>query len=257
MKKISINIVAALAILLTGCEKSTDYNATFYEPGASDARLKVIYASAYALNPLVQLSIDDVRVSGLITGRTPFPGGGYNTAGSSFPDYIVVAPGSRKFTVAIPKKNTNVDSVVLFTTQIMLEAGKNQTLNISDTLTKTKALLVTDFVEKPAPRTVKYRFVNLMPNVPLLDLYYGTTRVATGIAYNTPGVIFSMPVPAVNNLNWAIRETGTTATSTALAVYASASTVVTQRMFTAFAMGYKPSNLIATLRPYISFTINY
>jgi len=257
MKKRIINIItASLVLLFAGCEKSTDYNAVFSEPGANDARLKVIYASAYALNPLVQLSIDDVRVSGLITGRTPFPGGGYNTAGSNFPDYLVVAPGSRKFTVSIPKKGTNVDSVVLFSTQIAVEAGKSQTLNVMDTLSKTKTLVVTDVIEQPIGGTVKYRFVNLMPNAPLLDLYYGTTRVATGIAYNTPGIVFSMSVPAVTNLSWAIRETGTSATSTALAVYASANTVTNQRMFTAFAMGYK-SSTSATLKPYISFTINY
>lgn len=249
-------IAAGLVLLLAGCEKETGYTATFDQPGSNEARVKIIYASAYALNPLVQLSFDDVRVSPLITGRTPFPGGGYNTAGQNFPDYLVLEPGSRKFTVSIPKKGTAVDSIVLFTTQVNLEAGKSQTISVMDTLAKTKTMVVVDTVEMPGINTIKYRFVNLMPNAPLLDLYYGTTRVATGIAYNTPGVVFSMNIPTVNNLNWAIRESGTTATSTPLAIYASTSTVANQRMLTAFAMGYKGSTS-ATLRPYISFTINF
>ncbi len=250
-------IGAGLFLLLAGCEKETGYTATFTQPGSTDARVKIIYASAYALNPAVQLSFDDVRVSNLITGRTPFPGGGYNTNGSSFPDYLVLKPGTQKFTVSIPKRNTNVDSVVLFTTQVTLEGGKSQTLNVMDTLAKTKTLVVVDTIAMPALNTIKYRFVNLMPNVPALDLYYGTTLVATGVAYNTPGKVFTMNVPGVTNLQWIIRETGTGAAGAILAFYPSSSTVINQRMYTAFAMGYKGSAASANLRPYISFAINY
>lgn len=254
MKKILITAsIAALGFAFAGCEKSKDYKAPFVRTGADDALLKVIYASAYSANPSVQISIDDVRVSGLITGRTPFPGGGYNTAGSNFPDYMVVAPGSRKLSIAIPKKGTNVDSIVFYTTQIELRARGNHTLNVMDTLTKTKSVLVEDTVALPAPGTVKYRFINLMPNAPKLDLYYGTVRVATGIEYNTPGVVFVMPFQAASS--WNIRETGTSPTSTVLATYPTGSTMTDQRMFTAFAMGYKGSTS-ANLKPYISFSIN-
>lgn len=254
MKKIFINLsIAALALTFAGCEKSKDYKAPFVRTGADDALLKVIYASAYSANPSVQISIDDVRVSGLITGRTPFPGGGYNTAGSNFPDYLVVQPGSRKLTIAIPKKGTNVDSVVFYTTQIEVRAKANHTLNVMDTLTKTKSVLVEDTVALPAPGTVKYRFVNLMPNAPKLDLYYGTIRVATNVEYNTPGVVFTMPFQTA--AQWNLRETGTGPTGTVLAFYPSGSTMTDQRMFTAFAMGYKGS-ASTTLKPYISFTIN-
>lgn len=255
MKKTFINLLVAATILfLAGCEKNKDYTATFDRVAPTNSLLKVIYASAYSLNPLVQLSIDDVRVSGLITGRTPFPGGGYNTSGSNFPDYLALAPGNKKLSVAIPKRGTNVDSIVLFSTQITLENAKNYTLNISDTLAKTKALLVVDSVEQPAAGTVKYRFVNLMPNVPKIDLYYNSLRVATSVPYNTEGVVFSTPVFIAGT--WSIRETGTLPTSTALATFATGSTIANQRMFTAFAMGYKGSTT-TTLRPYISFTINF
>ncbi len=255
MKKTFINLLLAASVLMmVGCKKSKDYKAEFDRTGPNDALLKVIYASAYSLNPTVQLSIDDVRVSGLITGRTPFPGGGFNTSGANFPDYLSVSPGNRKFSVAIPKKGTNVDSVVLFTTQISLDKAKNYTLNIMDTLTKTKALLVVDSVEQPAPSTVKYRFVNLMPNVPRIDLYYNSLRVATNIAYNTEGVVFSLPVFIAGT--WSIRETGTAPASTALATYPTGGTIANQRMFTAFAMGYKGSTS-TTLRPYISFSVNF
>lgn len=256
MKKTFINLLLAASILsMAACEKSNDYKAEFDRTGPNNSLLKVIYASAYALNPTVQVSIDDVRVSGLITGRTPFPGGGYNSAGSNFPDYLALTPGARKFSIAIPKKGTNVDSVVLFSTQVTLERDKNYTLNIMDTLAKTKSLLVVDSVEQPKAGTTKYRFVNLMPNAPVLDLYYGTMLVATGVTYNTAGTVFSMNVDGVA-LTWAIRESPSTALSPTLATYASGNTVANQRQLTAFAMGYKGS-ASATLKPYISFTINW
>ena len=253
MKKTFIYASLALVVLSTGCKKEEGYKQGFESIGAEQARLKVIYASAYSANPLVQLSIDDVRVSHLITGRTPFPGGGYNTTGSNFPDYLNIQPGTRKFTVSIPKKGTNVDSVVFYTTQIEVKAGVQQTLQVTDTLTKTKSLVVVDSVQKPLPGLVRYRFVNLMPNVPKLDLYFGAVLIATNVEYNTAGFVIDMPVQTTQT--WSIRETGTLPTSTALATYPSGSTVANQRVLTAFAMGYKGSTS-ATLKPYISFAIN-
>lgn len=255
MKQKFLNLALVLGLAaLAGCEKYENYEAPFQTAQADKARLKVVYASAYATNPAVQLSIDDVRVSGLITGRTPFPGGGYNTTGSNFPDYLIVEPGTRKFSIAIPKVGTNVDSVLLYTTQVTVAGRVNQTLHVMDTFTKTKSLLVQDNISSPGKNMSRYRFVNLMPNAPLVDLYYGTVRVATGVAYNTPGVEFTLPTPATA-LAWTIRETGTLPTSTAMATYSSASTSTSDRVYTAFAMGYKGSAATNT-RPYISFSLN-
>jgi hypothetical protein len=254
MKKLLINSLLAASLFMAGCEKSKDYTAEFDISNANDSKLKFIYASAYLTNPGVQISIDGIRVSNLITGRTPFPGGGFNTAGSSFPDYLRVGSGTRDIKISIPKRLTNVDSIVLFNTQVTLDADKNYTLNISDTLAGTKSTLVIDTIQQPVDRTVKYRFVNLMPNVPRLDLYYGAELVARNIEYNTPGITFVLNVPSLS-LPWTIRETGTLPTSVALATFTSAATIGNQRMFTAFAMGYKGATLTTT-RPYISFTIN-
>ncbi|MEX0635209.1 MAG: DUF4397 domain-containing protein [Ferruginibacter sp.] len=255
MKKIFINsLIAATVLFVAGCEKSKEYKAPFEISDASQSKLKFIYASAYLANPGVQISIDGIRVSNLITGRTPFPGGGFNTSGSNFPDYLRVAVGARNIKISIPKRLTNIDSIVLYSTQVTLEANRNYTLNVMDTLTLTKSTLVSDTILQPTDGTVKYRFINLMPNAPRLDLYFGTKLMATNIQYNTEGITFVMDVPALNEA-WFIRETGTLPTSTALATYSSANTIRNQRMFTAFAMGYKGSAVTNT-RPYIAFTIN-
>ena len=250
--------MATIVLLNAGCykdPKDISYTATSTFNDPSKALLKINYLSAYSLNPSVQLSIDKVRVSGLISGRTPFPGGGYNVNGSNFPDYLAVKPGTLVLDVAIPKKVTNVDSVLLFTTPITLEATKNYTVHITDTLAKTKMVLVEDNINPPAVNEVKYKFLNMMPNVAAIDLYYGTTLVATKIPYLGSSPYFTMPSSTTVALAWSIREAGTSATSTALATYTSINTVINQRVYTAFALGYKGATATNT-KPYISFLLN-
>jgi hypothetical protein len=255
MKKISFyTFLVAILFIANSCNKDTEYVAdrTFTNPGT--ALLKINYASAYATNPSVQISINDVRVSSLITGRTPFPGGGYNTNGSSFGDYLAINPGTNTVSVSIPQKNTNVDSILLYKTTLTLEANKNYTLHVADTFTRTKSVLLTDNILLPEGNTSRFKFVNLMPNAPLVDLYYGTTKVASAVAYLGSSAEFSLPATPVVLASWAIRETGTSPTSTALASYSSSNTLLNQRVYTVFSMGYKGGT--GVLLPFVSFFLN-
>lgn len=254
MKNNLLNMLFVALVFVAGsCNKDTEYLATRSFPDANTTYLKINYGSMYPTNPGVQLSVNGERVSGLITGRTPFPGGGFNTNGSNFPDYLALKSGANTLSIAIPKKNTNTDSIVLFSTNLTLDAAKNYTAHITDTGSKTKALLIEDVLDF-ADTTSRYRFVNLMPNVPLIDLYYGTTLVSTGIPYLGSSVYFDRPTPAASAA-WTIRETGTLPASTALATYTSANTYIKGRMYSAFALGYKGQTATAT-KPYISFLLN-
>jgi hypothetical protein len=93
-----------------------------------------------------------------------------------------------------------------------------------------------------------------MPNVPSVDLYYGTTLVSSAIPYLTSSAYFDLPSP-ITTAAWTIRETGAAPTSTALATYTSANTSQRRRIYTAFALGYK-GQTATTTRPYISFFLN-
>ncbi len=243
-------------IIITGsCTKKTEYLAERTFVQADNALLKINYLSAYAANPGVQLFINSTRVSGVITGRTPFPGGGYNTNGSSFPDYLALTPGANALSIAIPKKGTNVDSVVLFTTSLSLAAGKNYTAHITDTGANTKVKVITDSLSEPENGKAKYIFLNMMPNVAFADLYYGASKVAGGISYLNSSPYFTLPsVPAFSD-TFKIRETGTSPTSTPLAFYVSSNTLLNKRVYSAFALGYKGS-AAANTKPYISFLLN-
>lgn len=250
---LSISTLVLSLGMFTACEKETGFTATTEAVDPTQAFLKINYVSAYAGNPSVQLKLNGVRVSNLITARTPFPGGGYNTGGGSTNDYLPLTPGAFPLSVSIPKRLTAIDSVVLFTAPLTLEGSKYYSAHITDTGANTKLLLLQDVLTQPDTGRSRHRFVNLMPNVPAIDLYYGSTKVAGNIAYLSASPYFDMVRPATT-LAWSIREAGTAPTSTALATYTSVNTTLNQRVYTSFAMGYKGGT--AARLPYISFYLN-
>ena len=80
-------------------------------------------------------------------------------------------PGSREINIAIPKARTSMDSILIYKGNFNLER-KYYTLHVTDTADKVKTffggrIVDNSFVPKPG-----FRFINLMPNVPSVDLYY-------------------------------------------------------------------------------------
>ena len=252
LTKIALAIFIA-GTLLFGCKKNViDSYVDTVAITANDAQLKINFNSLYAANPSVYFRVNGAKVSGSMTARSPFPGGGFNTGGDARADYLVLTPGELKVDVILPKKLTVEDSIVLFTTKVTLEAGKYYTLHTTDTAANTKSVLTTEDVTRPDSGFSKLRFINLMPNVPSVDLYYGTTVVAANIPYQGTSAYFT--VPAVTALIWAIRPAGALATTTALATYSSTTTTANRRISTAFAIGYSGST-DAVRKPYISFLL--
>jgi hypothetical protein len=94
--------------------------------------------------------------------------------------------------------------------------------------------LVTDSLQRPDSGFARYKFINLMPDLPALDLYIGTVKVASNILYKGVSPSFVLPTNNVST-TWAIRTVGGT---TNLATYASASTLSNQRVYSVIARGY-------------------
>lgn len=254
MRKFPIIISSLFSLaLVSGCKKEFKPVAEYQTSVPTQANLKINYNSAYNANPSVQIKINDVRVSNLLTARTPFPGGGFNTGGDNRPDYLQVNPGAVKISISIPKKDTPTDSIVLFTSNINVEANKYYTAHITDTAANTKLLLQTDDLANPAANTSRYKFVHLIPNVGALDLYHGGVLVASNVPY-LGSVTFTRPIPGASSV-WDLREAGTSPTSTVLATYTSANTIINMRVYTIFAVGYK-GQTSTVRRPYVSFFLN-
>ncbi|TDQ09748.1 DUF4397 domain-containing protein [Pedobacter metabolipauper] len=249
----AISILSLLIILsFSGCDKNEINYGVFTKVAGDQSLIKVNYNIALTANPGVHIKINGERVSTLIQTRYPYPGGGYGTLGDSRADYLTVNPGNLTVSIVIPKKGTGIDSVELFKTSVAAEAGKNYTLHVTDTAANTKSLLTTDDFTLPDTATAKYRFVHLMPNVGALDLYNGPTLVQANISYLNASDYFILANKAPTVNVWSVRLAGSAPTSTAVATYTSASTILNKRSYTVFATGYS-GRTDAVRKPYLGF----
>ncbi len=257
MKSIqSLFLIAAVGLLFTACEKDEVVTQLNVNYTGGKTNLKIVHASAYAVNYAVQLKINDVRVSNNISYSTPFPGGGLNTGGSNMPWYLSLTPGAQKISMSVAKAGTNTDSISLFSGTLTLAADKFYTVYLSDTSTKTMMLMFGENKTLPVDGTSRFKFLNMIPNLPFADLYYGTTKVASNIPYGSGGDEFTRSKN--DTTHWYIRAGGALPTSAALAVYPAANaapqTIPNQRIFTVYSRGYVGAT--GTRAPAISLTYN-
>ena len=254
MKLYQIIIIAgAVALSLSGCQKKAASNFDVdYVIG--NANLKIVHVSAYTTNYSTQLKVNTVRVSNVITYNTPFPGGGLGTNGSNMPWYLSVHPGPTFINLTVPKVGTDVDSIQLTTKVVDVEANSYYTAFLTDTAANTQVVLVKENTTAPENGTSRYKFVNLMPNQPFLDLYFGTTKVASNIPYKgtSPEFVLNAKTFGV----WAIRTAGAAPTSTAIAIYPTtgSNTIPNQRVMTVYSRGY--SGATANRAPGLSLIFN-
>lgn len=267
MKKISLKYIipAAAFLFLYACTKNdgiTNQSYSAYGTSGTAGQLKVILGFAYAVdyNTMV-IKINDKVVSNALQTRTPFPGGGYNTRGSNFPNYLSVSQGSNKIAVVIPKKGTAEDSIVLYTTNITIPDNAPYTLHIADTAAKTQSKLVKNEIGKVDTGHCRFRFVNLIPNLPAVDIYLNGQLIKSNVAFmaatdtftlktgvNAPGYVSGSAT------KWDVRPAGAAITTKEIATYSSGNTLQSERVMTIFTMGYSGST--GTRLPYISFTLD-
>lgn len=232
-----------VVVFLAGCEKN-GLRTSNYIDVAEQAQLKINFFSMYRSVPTYQIKVNDVRVSNNLTIPTPFPGGGLNTGGGSTADYLSINPGATKVAISLAKAGTGDDSLQLATTSSTLDPGKKYSLYFADTAANMISLLVPDTLTRPDSAYAKYKFVNLMPDVPALDLYIGTIKVASNIAYKGISPSFTVPTNSTST-TWAIRTVGGT---TNLITYASATTINNQRVYTVIARGYNGITATSDIR---------
>lgn len=247
MKKLIIPILACFMVVgLLSCEKNIQRELDLV-PTDLKAFIKINYAMAYGVNSNAQLKINGSRVSTTLTFPYPFPGGGLNTGGASNPDYLAVDPKQIDLVVSRPKVGTNEDSVVLFTRSFNsgIFFGSNYTIHLADTGANATAVVANDNINLPDSGTSRFKFVHLVPNQPALDLYYGTVKVASNIAYKAVSPEFTIALTGAS-ASWTIRPANALPTTTALATYAM--TVPNQRVFTVFASGYTAATAPRTAR---------
>lgn len=244
------------AIAIYSCKKNTISVAPF-DVANDQALFKLNYACPYRSIGAVQIKIDGERVSNNIAYATPFPGGGLNTGGSNNADYMALSPGEHTVSLSVPKAGTGEDSIPVYTTSVNVEGKTYYTLHVTDTSANTYSMLMTDLGNKPDSGLSKFSFVNLIP-ASSIDLYYGTTKVASNIGFKNSTDTFSLAAGA--NAQFFIRLSGSAPNSTALATYPPTGTagyqIPNQRVYTAYARGYLGLAPTDTRRAQLSFIFN-
>lgn len=262
--------------ILLGFFSSTVFNScdeAIQDFGAVDfingdkAIVKINMASVYPDDRFMIVKFNDVRITPRIQARQPYPGGGYNTRGPSSSEFLMVDGGNVNVKICLPKKvDDGKDSIVLYSGNVQLRAGGRYTLHVTDTAANTKLITTEENFVLPDSAYASYRFINLMPNVPSIDLYYGFFNTAA--ASQTPAqdslvardIKFGEISPQFilhrgASKTFKIRPAGAAVTNeTVLAFYANAGSTLNQRQYTCYALGYAGQTSTA-MKPYVSFML--
>lgn len=256
MLKTTFSMLAGV-MLISSCKKNEIKYGDFELVDPNKALFKINFLSQYQSNPSVVFSIDGTRVSGPVTARTPFPGGGLNTGGGSTANYMLYAAGQHELKVIVPSKITMEDSLELYKTNFTLEGAKYQTLHITDTAANTYSSMQIDDLTRPDSGVVRYKFMNLMPDAPPLSLYYNNVLMAENVAYKEVKEFTKASSLTAATAGWEARAA---APSTFKVSYTTSAGVISsqlnQRVFTVFTTGYTLPKAPDARRPYLSFVFN-
>lgn len=260
MKKLFIILIGL--IFFASCGKNIITYGEVEYPDMSKAIVKINMASMYPDNRFMFVKFNDVRVTPNIQGRQPYPGGGYNTYGDSRPDFLTADPGKLNIKVCMASKIDPLKDSLLYEVSYDVQGGKSYTIHVADTSQNTKSMLQEEFFVMPDSGYASYKFVNLMPDVEYVDLYYGqsaTSHVADVLVASNIKFMSSSENFTLNRYmtrTWKVRRAGTGTTGTVLASYVNAGAILNQRQYTAYALGYESSfgkTPARTNRPFVSF----
>ena len=253
MKRNYLYLFAFLLIVVAACKKNT-YNLTDRQgvDGKALVKLGLFNMTTVATNVLIYNNGE--RISGAIASPYPYPGGGYNTGGSSNGDYFAVTPGENHFELYTTNPNTANLITKIFETSQSVEANNRFTIYIADTGATAVAIKTLDNATAPDSGFARIRFINLIPNSGSVDFYKGTTLLKAGIAYKSFTDFFD--IPSVTPDSFSIRTAGS-APGTALSAlaYYRFTPNVNQRIYSFLCRGYIGA-ADALRKPNVSISVN-
>jgi hypothetical protein len=235
-----ILILSATAVFLGSCEKNSWKTREVTYP-EGQALVKLGLFTAYNVNSPIRIAINGQVLTNELVYAIPFPGGGFNTGGSSNSDYLMLAPGTAKVELFSMNPGTPKPFAKLHESTVTLEANKRYTLFLADTVGPTSQItswLVPLDTPTPDSGNAKVNFVHAMPNLAAADLYKGSTATTAtlligNIAYKAASDYVLIP-PGTDS--FFIRPAGAAATTTPIA--RRSFTFSNQRIYTIFSRGY-------------------
>lgn len=252
IKFVSACIVVA-SLCLTSCKKNT-FNTTDRTKPDGKALIKFGLFSMYPASTSLTVYQNDVKLTASVASPYGYPGGGFNTGGNSYADYLAVEPGSVKFDIAVVYPNVNFIQSRVYNTTYDLGAGKKYTMLVADTAASTTSVLLEDnFPASLDSGFAYFRITNLIPNSGSLDFYRNSTLIASNIAYKATSDLIRLPASLEDS--FAIRPAGSPGgpASTATVFYRLA-TNTNKRIYTMVSRGYLGNT--TPRNPTISLIIN-
>ncbi|MFL9484968.1 DUF4397 domain-containing protein [Chitinophagaceae bacterium LWZ2-11] len=176
--KIILVLAGAILAGIYGCKKN-EFRPDEYTNGAGKAQLKVVCFSPDSTSPSAQIYINGALVSPNVNfTNEPYPGGGYNTGGSTYNGYLAVDPGNAIFKFVQATTYNSIITKDLFSISLPVEANVKQIVYVTDTGVNRTAFNVKCQTDRPDSGSVKIQFVNCMPN---------TTNVPVSFVFNVNG----------------------------------------------------------------------
>lgn len=239
-------------LILAACTKNS-YNITdrLGVEGKALVKIGLFNMTAVATNLLIYSN--GIKISGPIASPYPYPGGGFNTTGSSNGDYFALNPGDNKFELFTTNTGTaNIISKFFETTQ-NLEANKRYTIYTTDTGSNAIAIKTPDDAVAPDSGFARIRFINLIPTS-TVDFYKGNTLLKSAIKYKDFTEFFDIPASTVDTFS--IRPAGSPGgTALTATAYYRLATNTNQRIYSFLSRGYIGSTDVLR-KPNVSVSVN-
>ena len=241
---------AAGVVMLSACEKNT-FRTTdrSFEEGKAQIKLGLFNAPLAATSVLAYLN--GVRVSSSLLLPYPFPGGGFNTGGSSNGDYLAVNAGANKLQLFTTNPGTANIVKEFMTADLTFEANKKYTVYTTDTAENAVAIIAPDNALAPDSGYSRIRFIHLMPNVPAVDFYKGTTLLKSNVQYKQFTDFFDI---AFGSDSFSVRVAGTAPGSALSALAYRVIAPTNRRIYSFLSRGYQGATLLRA--PNVSAIVN-
>jgi hypothetical protein len=166
------------ALFLFSCEKN-ELRLTIYDLPTDKAYARFFFLSPGT--PSVMIKVNDVKLNGSNTAGS----GGLFPSIVNQPDYAAVTPNA-SMKLSLPNIGTLNDSVVIFTGNLGLAAGKFYAVTLADTGAD-RTLFANETVLSPVPDSGFFylRFINAMAKSPALSLIRIDSASATVVTRDT------------------------------------------------------------------------
>lgn len=224
--------------LLAACKKN-EFRRDEYVSPSGKGFVKIAYFSPDSITRSVQIYINNKLVSNTINNHTPFPGGGYNTLGSTFNGYLAVEPdkGNAYLRFVTPNTGSSIINKELFTLTAPVTVNDRQIIYITDTAANTTAITVKTETSRPDSGYVKMQFVNIIPDSGPISFYYKDSLVADRVMYKQVVDFKTLPL-YTTTFKMYHSDSIPRATSMIGTAY-TFSSISNQKIYSVFARGYQ------------------